>query len=336
MVPTPTISVLMPVYQAAGTLSEAIASVQAQSEAAWELIAVDDGSTDQSPEILQQAAAEDPRIQLVRAEHRGIVAALQRGLEACRGPWIARFDADDRMLPGRLEAQLEKARASGAAVVGGKVRIFPQASAGMARYVDWINRLQSHEEIERELFVESPLVHPASLIEARLLRSLGGYREGDFPEDYELWLRIYENGGRFAALDEYVLDWRQSPGRLTFREPRYRPEAFLRLKVEALLRSRLQGKSRIIIAGAGRDGRRLGRALAEQGRRLAFWLDVDPNKIGRLRQGAPVLNYDDLPKHWQEGDYVLVAVPVPGVRDKIRAAFENYGLREIEDYCAVA
>src|SRR6188472_559267 len=103
--PAPQVSVVMPVYNAERYLAEAIESTLAQSFADWELIAVDDGSTDGSSRILAEYAAADPRVVVHRQENGGVAAASNRALELARAPLVARLDADDLSLPHRLEQQ---------------------------------------------------------------------------------------------------------------------------------------------------------------------------------------------------------------------------------------
>src|SRR4029077_16547669 len=94
-------------------------------------------------------------------------------------------------------------------------------NAGMRSYVGRLNGLLDHNAITRDLFVESPFSRPTVMMRAELFRRLGGYREFDGPEDYDLWLRAHAAGARFATLAEVLLDWRDGPSRLSRTDPRY-------------------------------------------------------------------------------------------------------------------
>jgi glycosyltransferase involved in cell wall biosynthesis len=142
--------VVLPVGNAVRTLSRAVESMRAQTFAGWEMIAVDDGSTDGSREMLEGLARSDARIRVVAQPHGGIVAALNTGLAAVRGGLIARMDADDEAHPERLAEQvdfLERNPAVG--LVGCLVEYGGdrRANAGYALHVDWINSLVSPEQI---------------------------------------------------------------------------------------------------------------------------------------------------------------------------------------------
>src|SRR3990170_2845072 len=104
----PRVSVLMPCFNRASTIDEATASIVTQSWHDLELIAVDDGSTDETPAKLEAWAERDRRVRVVRQDHLGLVATLNAGWAACRGEYLARHDADDIAFPERLEAQVQR------------------------------------------------------------------------------------------------------------------------------------------------------------------------------------------------------------------------------------
>ena len=128
----------------------------------------------------------------------------------------------------------------------------------MRAYVLWSNALLDDAAIRRDLFVESPLVHPSVMARTATLRGLGGYRDYDGPEDYDLWLRAAAAGLRFSKLPEVLLQWRDSSGRLTRRDPRYAPERFFARKLAALLEGPLSAGRPVVVWGAGEIGKSLG------------------------------------------------------------------------------
>lgn len=152
----PIVSVVMPTYNAAATLLAAVGSLCAQTWADWELIVVDDGSTDDTTEILAALARTEPRLVLARQPHFGIVSALHAGLARARGRFIARMDADDFSQPDRLGEQVnylechpEIGLVSCLVEFGGDAR----ASEGFARHVGWLNSFATPEAIALNRFV---------------------------------------------------------------------------------------------------------------------------------------------------------------------------------------
>lgn len=333
----PRVAVLLPARDAARTVRGAAVSVLRQTFRDLLLVAVDDGSLDGTGEILEGLARRDRRLTLVAGAGEGIVRALNRGLDRCDAEVVARMDADDVAHPRRLERQLAALEADPSlAAVGSRVRLFPRAGVrlGMRRYALWIDGLASPESVARDLLVESPLVHPSASIRRSALERAGGWREGPFPEDYDLWLRIAETGACLANVPERLLDWRDSPGRLTRSDPRYALSRHMALKAAWLARNVLAARSEVAIWGAGDTGKAFSDALAEVGISVALFVDVDPRKIGTRRRGAPVVGPDRLreARHLK----LLVAVGAAGARPLIREELGRQGLCELRDFWCVS
>jgi hypothetical protein len=190
------------------------------------------------------------------------------------------------------------------------------------------------EQIRGEIFVESPLPHPSLVFRQETLLRVGGYQDHGWAEDYDLLLRLYLDGTRFAKLPEVLLEWREHPQRLTRNDPRYSLENFLRLKAFYLVRGPLAGRDALFIWGAGMMGRRLGKQLERQGAPLVAFVDIDPHKIGSFRRSRPILSPEALLEVW--GRYtnpvILVGVGARGARSIIRRRLVGMGFTEGRDW----
>lgn len=323
----PLVSVLLPARDAAPTVERAARSILDQSLTALELVAVDDGSVDGTAGLLKELAARDRRVTVSQGGGRGLVHALNLGLSRCRGRYVARMDADDEALPRRLELSvraLEEDRTL--AAVGTQVEIFREdrpVSPNMKAYERWLNALTTPERLEAERFVESPLCHPSVMLRREALERAGGWEEGDFPEDYQLWLRLLEAGGRLRAVEPVLLRWRDHEDRLTRKDRRYRQDALLALKARFLARTVLAAREEVLVWGAGSTGLKLARRLSAHGRPVAGFIEVSPRKIGRHIHGVPVVAPAALgppgPMH------LVAAVGAKGARDEIRAFLHARG-----------
>jgi glycosyltransferase involved in cell wall biosynthesis len=333
----PRVAVLMPVRDAERTVRAAASSILRGTERDLALVAVDDGSQDGSAAALARLAERDRRVVLLRGPGEGIARALQRGLARCDAEVVARMDADDVAHPRRLARQLEALRAlPGVEAIGSRVRLFPRriVRQGMRRYASWVNGLASADDVRRDLLVEAPLVHPAAAIRRRALERAGGWRDGDFPEDYDLWLRLAERGGRLANVPETLLAWRESPGRATRRDARYALARHVALKAAFLRRTALARASAVAIWGAGPTGKAFAAALAREGVGVALFVDVDRRKVGGAKRGAPVVGPEEVRR--ARGLPLLVAVGAPGARPLIRAELAKAGFAELVDYWCVS
>jgi glycosyltransferase involved in cell wall biosynthesis len=333
----PPISVLLPVRDGADTLEEAIASVEAQTDPDFEVLAVDDGSTDETPGILAAWAGRDPRVRVLRQAAGGIVAALERSRAEARGRFLARMDADDVCEPRRLARQRELLEAETTLVgCGCFVRYFPRSAvrAGARRYEEWMNSSCSPEDIERNVFVECPLAHPTFFLRAEAVQAVGGYRDPGWAEDHDLLLRLWEAGGRLAKVPEVLFRWREGEERLSRVGATYAPEAFVRCKVHFLRRTLLREREGVIVWGAGPVGKAFARELIRGGVPLLAFVEVDPRKLGQEIHGAPVVDTDTGLTH-RRGLH-LAAVGQAGARDTLRGILSGDGLKEMRDFVAVA
>lgn len=227
----PLVSVILPVYNAASGLGAALSSLWAQRPAPgaplppFEVLAVDDGSTDHSPALLEAAARREPRLRVLRRPHQGIAATPNAGLAAARGRYLARMDADDTTHPERLARQVAHLDADpGLHLSAGMVDFGGDAvrAGGFAHFVDWQNSLRLSEDIARNRFRDTPVCHPSVMFRRAAVERWGGYADGDFAEDWELWLRWLDAGARLEKLPLRLLTWNDPPGRATRADARYR------------------------------------------------------------------------------------------------------------------
>jgi len=333
----PRVAVLMPVRNAERTVRAAAASILRQTERDLALVAVDDGSADGTADVLARLAERDRRVVLVCGPGEGIARALNRGLARCDAELVARMDADDVAHPERLALQRAALAADPALVAAGaRVRLFPRrvVRAGMVRYAAWLNGLTTKELVARDLFVEAPVVHPAATIRRGALERAGGWRDGDFPEDYDLWLRLAAAGGALTNLPQPLLDWRESAARATRTDPRYALERHVALKCRFLAAGPLAGRPEVALWGAGETGKAFADALLREGICVSLFVEVDRNKIGRTVRGAPVIGYGEVAR--VRGLPLLVAVGAPGARALIRGELGRAGFEEGREYRCVA
>ena len=332
----PRISVLLPVWNAAATLPACLASLRRQTETSWECALVDDGSTDASLEIARDCAARDARFEVLARPHLGLVAALNAGLERCRGRFIARMDADDVMHRERLAAQAAALDASPAlAAVGCHTRLFPSAALGpgMRAYGRWLGSIDSAARVREEAFVECPVPHPTLMLRAEPLHELG-YRELGWPEDYDLVLRLLERGAQIGVVARRLLCWRHAPGRLSQTDAAYTPSRFTACKADFLARGFLAGCEQYALWGYGGTGRALARALLAHGKRPGVIIELHPRRIGKRIQGARVISPGALDR--ELGRPLIVSVAGATARAQIRAELAKLGFRETRDFWCAA
>lgn len=183
------LSVLMTVYNEEGHIDRAIQSILDATYKDFEFIIVNDGSTDASLAIIKSWAKKDSRITIIDQDNTGIVGALNSGLDACSGTFIARMDADDASPPQRFEEQIKILQDDPDVVlVGGWYEeITDDTSATKPIFT-------SNDDLQRTLYVGNSFVHGSVMLRAKALKDIGGYKELCPAEDYDLWIRLSQIG----------------------------------------------------------------------------------------------------------------------------------------------
>lgn len=331
-------SVVLPVRDGGAWLAEAVDSILGQSLGDLELLVVDDHSRDGAA---QRLPVHDPRLRVLSNCGRGVSSAFNTGFAASSGQLVARMDADDLALPGRLEQQVRLLEAHpGIDICGACVEIFVEDRAGGGRpeggnrrYQHWLNSCRSPEAIRRELFVECPIPNPTAMFRRAALNRLQGYADPDWPEDYDLYLRADALGMRMAKPDGVLLRWREHGGRLTRRDPRYAVARFQAAKAHYLARGRLAGAEPVVIWGAGPGGRLMHDLLRAEGVVIRGFLDVHPRRVGGEKRGLPVWPHEQTDRAGTA--LILVAVGAAGARAKIRRFLQQRGRVEGPDFLFV-
>ena len=311
----PKVSVVLPVFNGAGTISRAVRSILDQTLREIELIVLDDGSTDETVAVVREFW--DPRLRLFRCAHRGVAAAANTATELAIAPFIARMDADDFAYPLRLEKQLQLLHEQNLDVVGTQVRILNEschAARSMRRYERWINdETIDCEQISALRFVEFPLVNPTIL--ARRSYFEMGFCDNDFPEDYDLMLRAAAEGIRFGKVGEVLLDWTDHPNRLTRSDSRYTLEAFMRCRQSHLIDGPLRDVSRVDLWGVGQTGKPWLRWLQARSITVRRGYDINDRKVNKSIHGVQISHPTEMPA--ADGTPLIIAVGAENARTSI-------------------
>ena len=300
----PKISILLPFRDAEDVLQRAVDSILEQ-KIPFELVLVENQDTES--EIVRKLVKAHSNFKLVRETRRGIVHALNAGLAECSGIYIARMDADDEMIPDRLYLQSKFLdEYQHIQLVSGRViyRGIGMEAGGYSSYVDQLNSIQSPDEIFRYRFIESPLAHPSVMFRKSAIDRYPLYREGDFPEDYELWLHWLEQYPHgMAKIQEDVLIWHDSEKRLSRNDLAYSEESFMKLRMDYLVRyvKKEHPSKPILIAGVGKKARKKIRIMQSAGLKIHAITDLRPRSFDQL----PFIDWNDLP---EPGRYLLVSL----------------------------
>lgn len=205
----PTISVAMPVYNGGRYLAEAIDSILAQTFYDFELIIIDDGSTDDSLQVLREYEQRDPRIRLIAQENKNLATTLNDIVDLAHGEWIARMDQDDIALPQRFERQLQWLKETDSDIAGTWAKLFGTADKRILKHA------QTDSAIKMELLFGSPFAHPTVMMKTKLVKQLRYDKAWEKCEDYDLWERAARAGWQMTNVPEVLLLYRQHEAQIS-------------------------------------------------------------------------------------------------------------------------
>lgn len=271
----------MPVKNAADFLKICLDSILSQTAEDWELIAINDHSTDETQTILHSYANSDKRIKTQLNQGKGIIDALTTAFELSSGEYITRMDADDIMDSKKLELLLAEVQKDGNSISTGKVEYFAKngISEGYKKYETWLNNLIDHQNHYSEIYKECVIPSPCWMTRRKTLESIGGFKSLNYPEDYDLCFKFYQAGIKVQGVNQILHYWRDYDSRTSRNDPNYSDNTFIPLKVKYFFLCDYNPKKQLILMGAGKKGKAIA-ALLIKANQDFLWMTNNPNKIG--------------------------------------------------------
>lgn len=322
------ISIVMPVKNASAYLSDCLESILLQSEKNWELLALDDGSEDNSFEILSTFSERDVRIHCFKNDGDGIISSLQKAYSKSKGEFIHRMDADDLMPKNKLSLLKKVLTNAGKGhVATGKVNYFSSEgiSEGYFKYQEWLNGLIDSETHWEELFKECVIASPAWMIHRSDFDLVGAFNSTIYPEDYDLVFRFFEHNIKVVACKEIIHLWRDHAARTSRNHIHYQQNSFLELKLHYFLKLIAKPNKQIVLWGAGRKGKIMAKLLKEQNKTFE-WVSDNPNKIGQDIYKQVMQSYEKIVTH--KNPQIIITVAQRNAKNEIITFLSKQGLVE--------
>lgn len=322
----------MPVKNTANFLSDCLNSIIQQTEKNWELLAINDHSTDDSFAILNQFAEKDSRITVLNNNGAGIIDALSLAYQNSKGQLITRMDSDDVMLPVKLEVLKRQLIDKGEGHLStGLVQYFSASELGNGylKYQDWLNELTTHGTNFQDIYKECVIPSPCWMIHRTDLEKCGAFQPDRYPEDYDLCFRFYENGLKVIPTDKVLHQWRDYPNRTSRTDKNYADNRFLDLKIHYFLKLENDRHRPLVVWGAGKKGKWIARQLI--GQKVDFqWICNNDRKIGKDIYGQLLLPFNAIKKMNRPQLIISVAGEVP--QKEILSYLQKENFQIGEDY----
>lgn len=326
------ISILTPFKNTGKYIRDCIDSIVEQSYSNWELILVNDHSTDQSLDIIKEYIFHDNRIKVYDNTGKGIIPALRKGFKESTGAYITRMDSDDIMAKNRLETMLKDLQQNGAGHVAlGQVKYFGKSGIndGYLKYEKWLNNLTKRGQNYREIYKECVIPSPCWMVCREDLIKVNAFNPDRYPEDYDLTFRFYEHGIKCISTSALLHFWRDYPNRTSRTHPHYAQNSFLELKMYYFLKLDYDSRRILTIWGAGFKGKTIAKILVKN--KIDFqWICNNPKKIGKKIYGKELMDFESLGRITNPQCIITVANPKSQAR--IRSYMKTQEMHAVKDY----
>jgi len=327
------ISILMPVKNAAPFLAETLNSIINQSHNRWELISVDDNSTDESYQILDYYAQYHKKIKVFKNRGHGIIDALQTAESEASGEMVSRMDADDLLPADRYENQFRLLMQLGNNhLITGKVNYFSSSKRleeGFVNYANWLNHLSENNSHYNEIYKECVIASPSWLMYRSDFEEIGGFSGLIYPEDYDFVFRLYSNKIKVAAVPEIVLHWRDHPERASRNLPQYRDVTFFELKWNRFIELDRNSANPLVLYGAGPKGKKLAKIILADTTDF-HWVSGNKNKIQHNIYGKTIQN-ESMMNELESPFQLIVAISSPDQLKEVKKHIPSHA--EIFYFC---
>jgi glycosyltransferase involved in cell wall biosynthesis len=328
----PLVSILTPFKNTENYISECIQSILNQTYSHWELIIVDDNSTDKSYDIVGNFSKKDSRIKLLKNTGSGIIDALQLAFKTSKGDFITRMDSDDVMMPNKLEVLTNNLITYGKNHIAvGLVEYFSDfgVGEGYKSYETWLNNLTVNGTNYSEIYKECVIPSPCWMTYRSDLIACDAFNPHLYPEDYDLTFRFYKHHFKCIPYNEVLHKWRDYSTRTSRTHVHYAQNHFTTLKMHHFLDIDYDKEKTLTIWGAGTKGKIMAAILIE--RHIPFeWICDNPKKIGKDIYGKTLREFNTLSEI--KNPQSLITVANKTAQTEIRAFLESLKMQPLKDY----
>ena len=329
----PLVSIIMAVRDTEPYLPDCLDSIIKQSYANWELIAVNDHSTDRTPEILQDYAAKDTRIKVYHSSRPLLIPTLQEAYKHVSGMLINRMDSDDKMPDYKLQVLVDAwlKVGKGHVIAGGTEHFVDEGEVGegFRKYEMWLNEVAKNGTHLQEIYQECVIPSHSWIIHKDDFDRVGAFDSEIYPEDYDLCFRFYKHKINIVGIDSVLHYWRDRSNRISRTWDCYKDNRYFELKLSNFFEIDRDRSRPLIIWGAGKNGKDLARSVLEY-KEIPIWVCDNPRKIGKHIYDVKLKHYSIIPEF--QHPQILIAVAMEEEKKKIKMQLQSWGKQPIKDY----
>lgn len=327
------VSIIMATKDTEPYLPDCLDSILAQTYPHWELIAVNDHSTDRTPEILESYAKKDARIRVFHSDRPKLIPTLQHGYRHVKGTLINRMDSDDKMPQDKLEALVDEweKHGKGTVIAGGTEHFVDEGEVGdgFLRYERWLNDIAKRSAHYEEIYKECVIPSHSWLAHKHDFDTVGAFDSEIYPEDYDLTFRFYKHGLKIAGLDKVLHHWRDRSNRISRTWEEYKDNRYFDLKIRNFYELDRDLSRPLVLWGAGRNGKDMAKLLLQKENQF-HWVCDNANKIGKDVYGIKLTHFEEVQNLDQP--QIMIVVASPDGQNEIKRELKKYGKKPVIDF----
>jgi len=314
-------------------LPDCLNSILAQTYTNWELIAVNDHSSDETPTILKAFAKKDPRIRVFDSDRPRLIPTLQVAYAQVEGTLINRMDSDDKMPDYKLEVLVNEwlQYGKGHIIAGGTQHFVDEGEVGdgFLKYENWLNEVARSNTHYREIYRECVIPSHCWLIHKEDFDNAGAFDPVVYPEDYDLCFRFYQQGLKVVGIDVILHYWRDRSNRISRTWEEYKDNRYFELKLQYFYKLDRDHKRPLVLWGAGKNGKDLAQLILSYEKNV-HWVCDNERKIGKDIYGIRMEHFESLKQLHQP--QIIVAVSAPDGKEEIQKLLKSWNKKPVKDF----
>ena len=323
----------MAVKDTAPYLHDCIDSIIAQSYSNWELIAVNDHSSDDTPKILEEYSRKDSRIKVYHSDRPKLIPTLQVAYSKANGILINRMDSDDKMPNYKLQVLVDEWHkyGKGNVIAGGTEHFVDEGEVGggFIKYEKWLNKVAKNSTHYQEIYTECVIPSHCWIIHKDDFDMVGAFDPIVYPEDYDLCFRFYKHKLKVIGIDYILHHWRDRSDRISRTWDEYKDNRYFNLKLDFFYELDRDKSRPLVLWGAGRNGKDMAKLILEK-ESYFHWVCDNEKKIGKDIYGIKMQHYNDV--NDLENPQIMIVVNSPDGKLEIKEILDMWKKEVVKDF----
>ena len=327
------VSIIMAVKDTAPYLHDCIDSIIAQTYSNWELIAVNDHSSDDTPKILEEYSKKDSRIKVFHSDRPKLIPTLQIAYSKATGTLINRMDSDDRMPDYKIKVLVDEwdKYGKGVVIAGGTEHFVDEGEVGggFIKYEKWLNKVAKNSTHYQEIYTECVIPSHCWIIHRDDFNMVGAFDPIIYPEDYDLCFRFYKHKLKVIGIDYILHHWRDRSDRISRTWEEYKDNRYFNLKLDFFFELDRDKSRPLVLWGAGRNGKDMAKLILKNESSF-HWVCDNDKKIGKDIYGIKMQHYNDVID--LDNPQIMIVVNSPDGKLEIKNILNSWKKEVVNDY----